>query len=235
MFFYVAVIFAHKYHIKLHQEELYLHGQTNSYEIPTMGSFETKNTFQVEITPKVTTKKIINVEEVKGNVLDMADNANPLIYYPKHYGANQQFEIVPYNLENAYYIMNLEKCLTWIPKDLVLRVEECKKDEENQLFEFVCTDCPEVAESEQNNNDVITVEHFLNNDTVVLINNIESMVAQLSGCFISNGTCEALDDETKTLFCYSPYQKIPQAFELWPDFKSKDISDSSIKALGMKL
>ncbi|KAM0677773.1 hypothetical protein BDAP_001622 [Binucleata daphniae] len=233
MLFYFTIIFAHKYNIKLYNQEKFLRSRSANYELPNFGPYGERQSFTIKITPKLTTKKIISVEEKGNNVFDIASSIDTLIYYPVHYGPNQQFEIVPYNQKGVYYMMCFNKCVTWLENDLVLKIKDCVKDKEDQLFEFVCADCEEAAVEEKpaEPETTISVENFLTSETTVMISNIEKLVAQLSECFTVNGTCSALDDSTKNLFCYSPYDKIPQIYELWPDYKSNDIMDTTIASI----
>ncbi|KAM0685805.1 hypothetical protein COBT_002980, partial [Conglomerata obtusa] len=125
MLFLLGVLLCHEYYIKLVEKDLYLQGTEPPEAVPNLDAYDKKNTFTITIPPQGTSQKVINVKEKPGYVLDIADNSNPLIYYPVHGLGNQQFVIVPKDFVTVYYIMNGDLCLTWVEDKNELRIEVC--------------------------------------------------------------------------------------------------------------
>lgn len=225
--FFINMIICREYYIKLTQKELYLINEDNNKSLARLGDFKDKLTFIVDEVFGNQSFKILNVKGLFDYVLDNAFyETQVLIYYPRHGLKNQQFKIVPLNIINTYNIINDEKCLTWKEDKGILEFEICNFEGPEQIFEFICADCPSVTinnhvPGEYKNNIDINHSDFLNSSTKKIIRSIGDLVADISICFEKNGTCKALDNHHEKLSCIPSMHNSPNPIDIWPDIEIK--------------
>lgn len=223
---YFTLGFCREYYIKLYEKELYLTGNEKIEELPKLGDFKNKVTVVFEPSKDSTSHKVIKLKSQNDFVFDNAAARDDLIFFPKHGLPNQQFVMIPLNFINSYMILNADKCLTWEESRGFFKFNACEKSDPNQVFEFICADCPNITSinlvpQEINDKPVTIHEHFLDPPTIRLIRSIGHLVSDLSKCYENNGTCRALDNHHEKLYCYSPFHNTSKIVEVWPDLNMK--------------
>lgn len=231
MIFCLAVIRCFTYYIKLPKQELYLQAPNYISATPYFGKKSTRHKYKIEYAQDSKKDKNFHVDEFPNQVLDVAELSNTLIYYSFYSTRNQQFELQPTDGLSKFKIVFKNRCFTWNGYDKIITLEECLKQGENQIFEFICSDC----NSEESRVKGFLIEEetsslskgFYSEHVMSSLHAIENMTHELIECFVVNETCRK-HMKNHPLLCFSPFDQAPSLSGDWTPLIDKGV-DYNVK------
>lgn len=219
MFWFICLIVCNKYNIKFCKlDKIYIEGPASAPLGTNVVEF-TKAIVTFSEVSQAKNLRVINIEQLPGYVFDIEKITQEAVFLPYAKNVDEQlFEIVPSDYISCFRIAQNSKCLTSNAATKEFKLEECRADDADQLYEFICTDCadyhseytrPSVDEiARRESTEIQALSEKMGRLDVSAYNKIqelESIMKNMSRCFTTNGICNEHSVEQKPLPCFSTF------------------------------
>ncbi|KAM0673079.1 hypothetical protein GVAV_003425 [Gurleya vavrai] len=128
-------------------------------------------------------------------------------------GDDQLLEIIPYDYKNCFRITKNDKCFTYNLQTKKIYLEDCRKNDSEQLFDFECIDCPSqydiydmtIRGEEAELKALERKTGRLDLAAYKKIQDIAKIMQNVSKCFTVNGTCDENAIEDIPMSCFDTF------------------------------